>query len=149
MYKVYLSTLITKFKQGEAVSASIVIPAHNESAHIDNLLISIISNLDREIEIVVVDNGSSDDTVLLAEKYECNILRVPTKVSPSTARNIGVKASSGDYLVFLDADVIITPQWARCFEQMLAGKLKLPSRFLTGSAYHMSRNPGWLEVFLV
>jgi glycosyltransferase involved in cell wall biosynthesis len=97
---------------------SIVIPVKNEREHIETLIKSLYEQSYRPIEIVVVDGGSSDGTLETVEamikNYSCKdfIIKLlkeedygPLRSVPN-ARNIGILNSSGDYLIFLDADVI-------------------------------------------
>ena len=81
---------------------SIIIPTYNSSKFIERCLNSIPKSED--IEVIVVDDGSTDNTVDLVQKYD-NILLIKAKhKGVSNARNVGLEASSGDYITFLDSD---------------------------------------------
>jgi glycosyltransferase involved in cell wall biosynthesis len=97
-----------------------------------------------EAQIIVVDNGSSDDTGAIARQYPCTVIRQDKKLFPSKARNIGVANSSGAVLVFLDADVEITQRWADELEAQLPSLQGNPAQ-ITGDQYHISQSPTWLE----
>ena len=100
---------------------SFIIPALNEAEHIERCVTSIRRYVPPPLlhEIIVVDNGSDDGTDALAE-------RAGARVLPSSAptigavRNEGVAVSSGDVLVFLDADCALTPPWGEEIEGVLA-----------------------------
>jgi len=90
---------------------SFIIPAYNESELIANTLKSIhtyAAALDHEV--IVVDNGSTDDTADIATSCGATVLNFPIGTI-SAVRNAGVAISRGQTLVFLDADVTLTAQW--------------------------------------
>jgi len=60
------------------------------------------------IELIVVDNYSSDDTVEIAKKYSCEVFQ--SKVLRSAARNYGARKAKGSFLFFLDGDQELTPE---------------------------------------
>jgi len=132
---------------GGTPDTSIIIPAHNEESYIEDLLSSLCDCKYQNIEIVVVDNGSTDGTLSIAEKYKCLVVQLSEKAYPSKARNAGVIASRGKWLVFLDADVIVSAHWVSRLAQLRGGLLNLPEHYVTGAAYHMSRSPSWLEEY--
>jgi len=87
---------------------SIIIPTYNEEKNIDILLSSISRQQYKKIEIVVVDQSSTDKTVEIAKKYGAIIIDLPKPMfysPPGNNRNIGAKKSSGSILLHLDADM--------------------------------------------
>ena len=97
--------------RGEAPLISIVIPAYNAGAHIEAALRSIADQRGTfETEILVVDDGSTDDTRARAESFAGVRVITQTNAGPSAARNRGVAESSGDLIAFLDADDLWTPE---------------------------------------
>ena len=92
---------------------SVIIPALNEASQISQTLQVIRDELGNgtfEYEVILVDNGSSDDTVSLAQQSGARTLVSPN-VSIAALRNAGVAASNGSVLLFLDADVLLSPGW--------------------------------------
>ncbi len=84
---------------------SVVIPIYNMSAFIDKTLESVLRQEYPAHEIIVVDDGSTDDTPVILEKYSGIIRSRRTLNSgPSASRNIGIEMATGDYIAFLDAD---------------------------------------------
>jgi cellulose synthase/poly-beta-1,6-N-acetylglucosamine synthase-like glycosyltransferase len=98
---------------------SIIIPAYNESKVIVNCIESILSSNYDKVEIILVDDGSSDNTVELMKPYH-NPPRVNVIAKPNggkaSALNLGYSQSRGEVLLFVDADGIFTPN---TIEEML------------------------------
>ena len=91
---------------------SIIIPTKNNGDIIEKCL-SSIKNLDypkEEIEIIIVDGHSTDDTVEIAKKYGCKIVYEDIGTRGG-ACNIGVKTAKGEFIVFTDADCVVPKDW--------------------------------------
>lgn len=84
---------------------SIIIPAYNEEEFLPNLLTSIQRQEFDDLEVIIADAHSTDNTVEIAESFGCKI--VPGGL-PSVGRNNGAKVASGELLLFLDADSVLT-----------------------------------------
>ena len=88
---------------------SIIIPAHNAVAYIHEALDSVLNQTYPDIEIIVVNDGSTDETESVVQEY---VARFPNKVrlysqknkGQASARNVGIRNSYGAYIAFLDAD---------------------------------------------
>lgn len=90
-------------------SVSVIVSAYNEEKYIGPTLKSILSqNYDGPFEIIVVSNGTTDNTVEVARKYTEHIVEL-SEPNLSAARNAGGRARFSDILVFLDADTHMTP----------------------------------------
>lgn len=86
---------------------SIIVTTKNEEKNIENCLRSVKEQTYKNIELIVVDNFSEDKTVENAEKYTTKVyLKGPER---SSQRNYGVQVSCGKYLLYLDADMILSP----------------------------------------
>lgn len=84
---------------------SVVIPAYNAAATIARTLNSVLAQTCPAHEIIVVDDGSSDNTAEVVAVYGDLVTYLWQKnAGPSSARNRGVEAASGDWIAFLDAD---------------------------------------------
>ncbi|MCP5004008.1 MAG: glycosyltransferase [Planctomycetes bacterium] len=87
---------------------SVIIPTYNYAHFIERCINSVLSQTYKNIEIIVVDDGSSDNTVYILKKYGKKINYYSQKNSGlSNARNTGIKFSKGDVLQFLDSDDIL------------------------------------------
>ena len=82
---------------------SIVIPVYNVEDYIKRTLDNIFNQTEKDFEVIVVDDGSTDKSIEIAKKYDVKIIKTK-HVSVSEARNIGVKHAKGEYLIFLDSD---------------------------------------------
>lgn len=87
---------------------SVIITTKNEKAVIGNLLKSIKNQTYKNIEIILVDNYSSDKTLEIVQKFK-NVNIFQQGPERSAQRNYGAKQSSGEFLFFLDADMELTP----------------------------------------
>ena len=84
---------------------SVVIPVYNSEKYLEECLNSIISQTYQNIEIIVIDDGSSDNSVRVVESYLPKVSLIKQKnLGVSAARNRGIEASKGELLVFLDSD---------------------------------------------
>jgi glycosyltransferase involved in cell wall biosynthesis len=88
----------------EKTLVSVIIAAYNHAKYLGQAIESVLGQTIQGVEIIVVDDGSTDGTDLLCRRYEKVRYVRAERVGPCAARNIGVQFSRGDYLVFLDAD---------------------------------------------
>jgi glycosyltransferase involved in cell wall biosynthesis len=91
---------------------SVIIPAYNAEQYVAKAVESCLSQTYAPHEIIVVDNGSTDGTAKVAESFPSpvRVIRLAENVGVSAARNQGVRASTGDWLAFLDADDWFLPE---------------------------------------
>ena len=91
---------------------SIIIPTYNEEKYLPSCLRSILDmNYSKEsIEIIVVDNGSTDETVNIANDFGVEILE-DHSLNVSGLRNLGARKATGEVLAFVDADCIVDKDW--------------------------------------
>ena len=93
---------------------SVIIPAFNVEKQIEKCIQSAADQTCKDIEIIVVDDGSSDDTGRICRELEktCVNLRYIRQENKgvSVARNTGIRESKGDYLMFVDGDDYIEPE---------------------------------------
>ncbi|NLC57282.1 MAG: glycosyltransferase family 2 protein [Armatimonadetes bacterium] len=90
---------------------SIVVPAHNAAPHLAETLASLLRQTYRPLEILVVDDGSTDATAAIARQFGEPVRCLSQRnAGPSAARNAGIAHARGDYVAFVDADDAFTPE---------------------------------------
>lgn len=89
---------------------SVVIPAYNSRALLRTALESVFAQTYNPVEVIVVDDGSTDgtDEWVRAQYPSIKVVRIPNQ-GPSGARNQGIQLATGDYVAFLDADDVWHP----------------------------------------
>lgn len=109
-------------------------PAYNAQAYLEAAIRSIVEQSFQDLELVVVDDGSTDATAELAAAHAAadarvRLLRQPNSGRPGYARNAGIEVAAGEYICFLDAD-----------------DFYLPGR-LAAMVDGLDRHPGWVAAF--
>lgn len=91
---------------------SVIIPAHNAESYIDDAVRSVLGQTYLNLEIIVVDDGSTDRTNARVAAYAPRVHCIRHAICSGTAgipRNTGIRHSTGEYIVFLDADDLMRP----------------------------------------
>ncbi len=97
---------------------SVVIPALNEEKYLKSCLLSLTRQSYNWHEVIVVDGGSTDRTVQIAEELADNVI-VEAASPVGAARNLGVKHSKGDIVAFIDADTIASREWIAAIRESM------------------------------
>ena len=89
---------------------SIVVPTHNYGHFLPQALDSALSQMDVDLEVIIVDDGSTDETSEVIASYAGLVSSIrQDNRGLSAARNTGLAIARGEFLVFLDADDILGP----------------------------------------
>jgi glycosyltransferase involved in cell wall biosynthesis len=116
---------------------SIIVPAYNAERFIGRTLSSALNQTFKDIEVIVVNDGSTDKTQFIVEKFAASDRRVrlfnTTNRGVATARNFGIENARGTYVAFLDADDLWHPT-------------KIARQFKALSAY--AADPTWAGVYV-
>lgn len=95
----------------EQPKISVIIPVHNEGEHLSLCLDSLLNNLEKQVEIIVVDDGSTDNSLSIAQRYaEANLCIRVIKQEQSgvcAARNNGLSHAVGEFVTFVDGDAYV------------------------------------------
>lgn len=84
---------------------SVVIPTFNRSAFLKKAIGSVLSQSYQDFELIVIDDGSEDDTSRVVASFDSGIKYIKQKnKGPAAARNLGIKNSKGEFIAFLDSD---------------------------------------------
>ena len=90
------------------IMISLIVPVYNSAGFLDKCINSIVSQSYRNIEIILVNDGSVDNSGEICDKWSLCDERIKvihqSNLGVAAARNRGISSSSGDYLMFLDSD---------------------------------------------
>jgi mycofactocin glycosyltransferase len=94
---------------------SVIIPVRNRPEDLKRCLESLkqLRYQKENLEIIVVDDGSEDATVRVAEQYQVTLLQNGSQKGASFCRNRGAKVATGDIFCFIDSDCVVKPNWLR------------------------------------
>ncbi|MDD3648076.1 MAG: glycosyltransferase family A protein [Candidatus Dojkabacteria bacterium] len=118
---------------------SVIIPVLNEENFIPKLLKSLNEQTFKNFEVIVVDNGSKDSTPKVINELE-DSLKYPIKIvhckekGISYARNFGVEYAKGEYLIFFDADGVISGKWLEIAHKLFEKNKNIKA--ITGIFFH-------------
>lgn len=101
---------------------SVIIPVYNRPKEVDELLESLCAQTFTDFEVIVVEDGSSETSKSVCEKYKSQLdLKYFFKPNsgPGPSRNYGAEHSSGEYLIILDSDVIVPKDYLQHIEDAL------------------------------
>jgi glycosyltransferase involved in cell wall biosynthesis len=138
---------------------SVIIPTHNRADTVCDAVDSVLLQACREVEVIVVDDASVDETPRVLERYGDRIryLRRSTNGGAAAARNDGIRASSGEFVAFLDSDDVYlrdrlqkpvdvlaaAPEFGGAYADM---QITTPGRMATSSYLSLSGHctSGWV-----
>lgn len=100
------------------VLVSVIVPVYNSETTINRCIDSVLRQSYKNIELIIINDGSSDNSLELINQYTDNRIKLINQVNSgvSIARNNGIKSALGDFLVFLDSDDEIVEN---CIEKLL------------------------------
>ena len=97
------------------VKISIIVPVYNANQYISRCIDSILSQIYTDFELILVNDGSTDDSLAICHSYSDKDSRViicnQANSGASSARNHGIEVSKGDYICFVDADDYVTENY--------------------------------------
>ena len=114
---------------------SVVIPCRNETDTLGHQLAALAhQEVEFPWEVIVVDNGSTDDTVAKAQRFaglvpNLRVIQAPSVAGASHARNAGARIATGTWLVFCDADDVVSGGWLQAMADALRDHPVVASRF--------------------
>lgn len=102
---------------------SIIIPCYNSERWVSQAIESCLRQTYQPLEVIVVDDGSTDGSLQVIQKYaEHVIILTGPNQKPSAARNKGFAVSTGDYCLFLDADDYLAPDTVEALVEAVMAK---------------------------
>ncbi|MCK6554755.1 glycosyltransferase family 2 protein [Candidatus Binatia bacterium] len=124
---------------------SVIVPAHNNGPFLARALKALASSTFRDYEIVVVDDASTDDTPEVAARAGVRVLRLDRNGGPARARNRGAEVATGEFLVFVDADVCVHPDTLGRFDAHFRANPEVVA--VMGSYDDTPADPGFVSQF--
>ncbi len=98
------------------IEISIIVPVYNRPKEADELLASLCKQTDKDFELLIVEDGSTDKCEEICRKYE-NELRLKyfykENTGPGRSRNYGMEKASGNFFIFFDSDCIVPPEYVK------------------------------------
>ena len=113
---------------------SVVVPVYNVEKYIDRCLNSIINQTYRKLEIIIVNDGSTDNSRKIIDKFSKMDSRIividKNNGGLSEARNVGINAATGDYITFIDSDDFVSYDYIEYLYSLIEKyKVKVASSF--------------------
>jgi GT2 family glycosyltransferase len=128
-------------ESGSPPGLSVVVPTRNVAATIDACLSALLSELSGSPhEIIVVDNGSTDDTLARVRAHPVR-LEVMPPAFVAASRNLGARLAAGPLLAFVDSDCVVKPGWSTAVRAVLADA----AIGVTGSRHIVRDDSTWVE----
>jgi glycosyltransferase involved in cell wall biosynthesis len=125
--------------------ATVIVPCYNSKAHLEACLASLSRSRDVEFECIVVDDGSTDGSLELAQSLGFRTVSTGTRSGPARARNLGAEHASADLLIFIDADVEVHDDTIARFVQCFADEPDATA--VMGSYDEKPADPGFLSQY--
>jgi glycosyltransferase involved in cell wall biosynthesis len=103
---------------------SVVVPVYNRATLLPRAIDSLLNQEFRNFEIIIVDDGSTDETEKVVSSFQDNRIKYFKQVNRgvTVARNLGASKATGAYLLFLDSDDEVSRNWLGEFDGILRGK---------------------------
>ena len=100
-------------KKSVQLDVSVIIPAYNAEKTLPNCLDALRNQSTKPNEIIVVDDGSKDETKTVAESYSLVKVIAQKNQGPAKARNAGARAAKSEIIIFLDSDCVPEKNWVQ------------------------------------
>ena len=127
------------------ISSTVVIPAYNCAALLPNCLQSVLDQTRTPLEIIVVDDRSTDNTIDVVKSFESvRLICRPERGGAGAARASGVMQAKGDVVVFIDSDCIAPEDWLEKILQRMESNPKLGA---VGGMYRHCHSESLISVF--
>lgn len=131
---------------------SIIVPVYNVEQYLQQCLDSILGQSSADTEIILVNDGSTDRSPAMCDAYADKDARVRVihkkNGGLSSARNAGLELAEGEYIIFLDSDDWLEPDFAQRIDECLKGSSEPPDAVLvTVRAYNEQTNTSQLQLY--
>ena len=128
---------------------SVIVPVYNVESYLARCVDSILTQTYQNLEVILVDDGSKDNSGVICDDYARRDSRVNVihkeNGGLSSARNAGIEAAGGEYLAFVDSDDWIEPD---AYERLLSAMQKHAAKLVVGGRYDVDGATGEKKVGL-
>ena len=108
---------------------SVVIPVYNVEKYLDRCVASLINQPYKNLEIILVDDGSPDNCPAMCDEWAKKDSRIKAvhKINGgvSSARNVGIDVSTGDYITFVDSDDYVNDAFSQVIEEVISNDMQI------------------------
>lgn len=118
---------------------SVIVPVYNSEKELRPCLDSLVEQTEKDIEIIVIDDGSTDKSIEIEEEYKNNysnikVYKNQVNLGQSETRNRGIQLAEGDYITFLDSDDYVNPEM---YEELYKAAIdnNMPELIVTGLTF--------------
>ena len=132
-------------QDGRSPRLSVVIPVYNGAATLAACLGALRASTCQDLEIIVVDDGSTDTSVAIAEAHGARVIQMERNGGPARARNRGAAAAKAPILFFTDADVAVLPETVAKILSRFEADPDLDALF--GSYTLETPDPGFFSIY--
>lgn len=123
---------------------SIIVPIYNAASFLPTCIESLIMQTVRDIEVLLVDDGSTDSSLSIARDYAQRDVRVriieQAHAGQSVARNTGLQQANGEFIAFVDADDQLEPDWCEQHLKAIDGVDYVQSGYKRNHTSHITNN---------
>ena len=117
---------------GDSPRVSVIIPTRNAATYLEKCLSSISRQTYPHVDVVLVDERSTDGTLEIAARYPgVRVVRADNLRGPGAARNVGVASTDAEIVAFTDSDVIVPPTWV----ERIVSQMRLHNVVCVGGSY--------------
>jgi glycosyltransferase involved in cell wall biosynthesis len=129
---------------------SVVVPAYNAGRTIADTLMSVKAQGMRDMEVLVVDDRSKDNTAEISKRYADRVIVNKKNRGPAFTRNVGIRQSKADIIAFIDSDCVAEEGWLRSLygeitrgeADVVMGNVKIPKSGIVGDSISALGFPG-------
>lgn len=124
---------------------SVIVPCYNSSKDLERCLAGLASSAFSDFEVLVVDDGSTEPIEPIVRKHGFGYMRIDGPGGPARARNRGVESVSGEFVVFIDADVVVHADTLSAFAERIRSEPALDA--IIGTYDDEPGDPGFLSQY--
>ncbi len=123
---------------------SVIVPVYNGEKYVKSCMENILDQTYQNIEVIIVDDCSQDNTVAIVKRYPVRLLSLEKNSGASVARNRGIDMATGEYIHFMDIDDVINQDF---YSQMVSAAVSTGSDVACCSVIH-EQNPYKTQIFV-